>query len=343
MPGRCSTPCLPARLDERVLDRIVVETRGNPLALLELPRGLTPGAARGRLRLAWRRCRSRPGSRRASSGGSRGCRAMPGACCSWPRPTRRATRPSMWRAAELLGIPESAADGANRTACWCSAAGGVPSSAGALGGVPSRSNRTNGGEVHRALAEATDPELDPDRRAWHRAQAASARTRTSPQSSSVPQHAHRHVAGLRRSPRSSSARRRLTPEPARRAGACARGRRGEAQAGALDDALALVSSAEAGPLDDVQRAQVDSSAPASRWRQIGGATRRPCCSRRPSAWSRSTRGGARDLPRRADGGVVRRSTSEATSTCDEWRPRHVPRLNRSLRTQRIFSSTGWRS
>src|SRR5204863_1209870 len=33
---------LPARLDERVLDRIVVETRGNPLALLELPRGLTP-------------------------------------------------------------------------------------------------------------------------------------------------------------------------------------------------------------------------------------------------------------------------------------------------------------
>src|ERR1700686_3237091 len=33
---------LPAPLDERVLDRIVVETRGNPLALLELPRGLTP-------------------------------------------------------------------------------------------------------------------------------------------------------------------------------------------------------------------------------------------------------------------------------------------------------------
>jgi hypothetical protein len=33
---------LPARLDEQVLERIVVETHGNPLALLELPRGLTP-------------------------------------------------------------------------------------------------------------------------------------------------------------------------------------------------------------------------------------------------------------------------------------------------------------
>ena len=38
---------LPARLDERVLERIVVETRGNPLALLELPRGLTPGQLAG--------------------------------------------------------------------------------------------------------------------------------------------------------------------------------------------------------------------------------------------------------------------------------------------------------
>ncbi len=33
---------LPARVDEQVFDRIIVETRGNPLALLELPRGMTP-------------------------------------------------------------------------------------------------------------------------------------------------------------------------------------------------------------------------------------------------------------------------------------------------------------
>jgi predicted ATPase len=38
---------LPARLDERVLERIIAETRGNPLALLELPRGLTPAQLAG--------------------------------------------------------------------------------------------------------------------------------------------------------------------------------------------------------------------------------------------------------------------------------------------------------
>jgi AAA ATPase domain len=38
---------LPARLDEQVLERIIVETRGNPLALLELPRGLTPAQLAG--------------------------------------------------------------------------------------------------------------------------------------------------------------------------------------------------------------------------------------------------------------------------------------------------------
>src|SRR5258706_53225 len=38
---------LPGRLDEHVLDRILIETRGNPLALLELPSGLTPAQLAG--------------------------------------------------------------------------------------------------------------------------------------------------------------------------------------------------------------------------------------------------------------------------------------------------------
>ncbi|MDP9318972.1 MAG: ATP-binding protein, partial [Actinomycetota bacterium] len=38
---------LPVPLDEHVLDRILQETRGNPLALIELPRGLTPAQLAG--------------------------------------------------------------------------------------------------------------------------------------------------------------------------------------------------------------------------------------------------------------------------------------------------------
>ena len=40
------------RLDERVRDRIVAETHGNPLALLELPRGLSPAQLAGGFALA---------------------------------------------------------------------------------------------------------------------------------------------------------------------------------------------------------------------------------------------------------------------------------------------------
>ena len=61
---------VPGRLDERVRDRIVAETRGNPLALLELPRGLTRGGAGRRVRACPTRGRWRAGSSRASSGGS---------------------------------------------------------------------------------------------------------------------------------------------------------------------------------------------------------------------------------------------------------------------------------
>src|SRR3954471_3966668 len=38
---------IPGRLDERVSDRIIAEARGNPLALLELPRGLTSAELAG--------------------------------------------------------------------------------------------------------------------------------------------------------------------------------------------------------------------------------------------------------------------------------------------------------
>ena len=80
------------RLDEQVRDRILAEMAGNPLALLELPRGLEPDGAGGRVRAAGGAARCRPGSRRVSGGGWRRCRPIRGRCCWSRRPSRPATR-----------------------------------------------------------------------------------------------------------------------------------------------------------------------------------------------------------------------------------------------------------
>jgi hypothetical protein len=162
---------LPGPIDERVRDQIIAETRGNPLALLELPRGLTPAELAGGFGL--------PGAVPLESSLEENFRRRVGVL---PPPTRRllllgAADPSgdtalVWRAAARLGIgAEAAAPAAEaglaefgprlrfrhplvRSAAYRSAP------------APDRQ------EAHRALAEATDPQLDPDRRAWHRAQAA---------------------------------------------------------------------------------------------------------------------------------------------------------------------------
>src|SRR6202035_3034123 len=81
---------LAARLDESVLERIIAETGGNPLALLELPRGLTPAQLAGGFGL--------PAALPLSAGIEqsfmrrlRGCRATRGGFCSWRRPNQSAT------------------------------------------------------------------------------------------------------------------------------------------------------------------------------------------------------------------------------------------------------------
>src|SRR3954469_5526034 len=100
---------LPARLDERVLERIVTETHGNPLALLELPRGLTPAQLAGGFGLP----PAVPLSASIEESFTRRLARLPG-------DARRllliaAADPTgdpavVWRAAQQLGIPESIAD-----------------------------------------------------------------------------------------------------------------------------------------------------------------------------------------------------------------------------------------
>ncbi len=160
-------------VDGRIRDRIVAETRGNPLALLELPRGLTAAE----LAFGSGVPDAMPLTSRIEDGFGRRLEPL-------PADTRRlllaaAVEPVgdptlLWRAAERLGIGPSAAAPAE-------AAGlielGVrvrfrhPLVRSAAYRAASLQERR---EVHGALAEVTDPALDPDRRAWHRAQAAPA-------------------------------------------------------------------------------------------------------------------------------------------------------------------------
>ena len=248
---------LPARLDDQVLERIVAETRGNPLALAGAPARADAGAARGRVRPARRRCRCPPGSRRASGAGWRTSR----------RDARRllllaAADPTgdpalVWRAAQRLGIPESAARALESDGLLVCGAGVVFRHPLVRSAVYRAATADERSEVHRALAEATDPETTPIAAHGTGRRRRRCPTRTSPRSSSVRRRERRRGAASPRPPRSSSAPRSLTPDPPRRAGRALAAAQAKYEAGALDEALTLAANAEAGPLDDVQRAELD--------------------------------------------------------------------------------------
>jgi DNA-binding CsgD family transcriptional regulator len=158
-------------VDERVRDRIVAETRGNPLALMELPRGLTPAELAGGFGLP----DSLPLAGRIGRGFLRRLESLPAdsqrlVLAAAADPVGDATL--LWRALERLGIGEDAAAPAE-------AAGLIELGARVRFRHPivrSTAYRAASARdrqaVHRALAEATDPEVDPERRAWHRAHAA---------------------------------------------------------------------------------------------------------------------------------------------------------------------------
>ncbi|MDX6722023.1 MAG: hypothetical protein QOD73_427, partial [Solirubrobacteraceae bacterium] len=161
---------IPGRLDDRVADQLVAEAHGNPLALIELPHGLSPAQLAGGFGL--------PGALSLAGTIEQSfLRRLEAA----PESTQRlllvaAAEPLgdaalLWRAAERLGIAGTAREPAE-SAGLIAIDGRVrfrhPLVRSAVYRAASAEPRRL---AHRALAEATDAETDPDRRAWHLAEA----------------------------------------------------------------------------------------------------------------------------------------------------------------------------
>ena len=246
----------PYRLDEPVLDRIVAETNGNPLALLELPRGLSPAQLAGGFGLPV----SVPLAGRIEESFRRRLAGLPSPSRSLllvaaADPTGDAVL--VWRAAGLLGIADSAAEAAEVEGLVDFTAGVVfrhPLVRSAVYGAASARERR---QAHQALAEATDAAVDPDRRAWHRAQATSRPDEGVAADLELSAGRAQARGGFAAAAAFMERSTELTVDPARRAGRALVAAEAKRQAGAVDSALRLADVAERGPLDDFQRAQLE--------------------------------------------------------------------------------------
>jgi DNA-binding CsgD family transcriptional regulator len=247
---------IPGRLDDRVADQLVAEARGNPLALIELPRGLSPAQLAGGFGL--------PGALSLAGTIEQSFLQRLEAL---PENTQRlllvaAAEPLgdpalLWRAAERLGITDAAREPAE-SAGLIEIDGRVrfrhPLVRSAVYRGASAEQRRR---VHRALAEATDAETDPDRRAWHLAEATAGPDEDV--AAELERAAGRAEArgGLAAAAAFLQRAAALTPDPVRRAQRALAAAQTNYEAGALDDALALLATAETGGVDDLQRARVD--------------------------------------------------------------------------------------
>jgi DNA-binding CsgD family transcriptional regulator len=246
---------LPARLDESVLERIVAETGGSPLALLELPRGLSPAQLAGGFGLT----AALPVSAGIEESFKRRLERL-------PRDARRllllaAADPLgdsalLWRAAQELGVGESAAnvvEAAGLLRLNGAATFRHPLVRSAVYGSAEPSERR---EAHRALANATDAQLDPDRRAWHRAQAASIPDEDVAEdlerSAAQAQARGGYAAAAAFLERAVE----LSPEPSSRARRALAAAQAKFQAGGLDEADSLLATAESSTVDERVRGQV---------------------------------------------------------------------------------------
>jgi DNA-binding CsgD family transcriptional regulator len=250
------TSAVPGRLDERVRNRIIAETHGNPLALLDLPRSMSAAQLAGGFELL-------PATdlpRHLEDHYLRLAGELPEATqrlllLAAADPMGDATL--VWRAAYGLGLEGSSlapAEDAQLVEVGARLRFRHPLVRSALYRAASVSERR---AAHRALAEVTNPDTDPDQRAWHRAHAAvgvdeevAAELERSADRAQARGGAAAAAAFLAHATE-------LTPDPAQRGRRAMAAAQAKFNAAASDAALELLATAELAPLDELQRAQLE--------------------------------------------------------------------------------------
>lgn len=247
---------VPAPMDDAVRDRIVAEARGNPLALLEFARGAPAARLAGGFEL--------PDVLSVPHRVEGGFRRTVG---DLPRDTQllllvAAAEPTgdaalLWRAAAELGITDEAAAPAE--------AAGLLELDGRVrfrhplvrSAVYRAATPPDHRRVHDALATATDPRADPDRRAWHRGQAVLGSDEDAAAELERSAVRARARGGLAASAAFLQRAAEVTPGRAVRAGRALEAAQARHEAGAADAALELLGLAAAGPLDALQQARLE--------------------------------------------------------------------------------------
>jgi DNA-binding CsgD family transcriptional regulator len=243
-------------VDEPIRDRIIAETRGNPLALLELPQSLTATRLAGGF-----------GIPEAEGLTGRIEQSFVHRLEKLPEQTRQmlllaAADPVgdpllLWRAAECLGLGPAAVGAAEEDGLLTIAERVTFHHPLVRSAVYRSSPVEERRAAHRALAEAINREVDPDRRAWHLAAAAASPDEEV--ASELERSADRAQArgGMGAAAAFLQRSVALTVDPRRRAARAFIAAQASLQAGAFNAALGLAATAEAGSLDELEHAQVD--------------------------------------------------------------------------------------
>jgi len=244
-------------VDDRVLDRIVAESHGNPLALVELPRGFTPAELAGGFGLldpAALPSRIEESFRRQIAGLSPTARQVLLVAAAEPV----GDPVLVWRAVDRLGVGVAAAAPPEATAGFVEFDSGVrfrhPLLRSAVYRAATPAERRS---AHWALAQVTDPVADPDRRVWHRARAAAG-----PDEEIAAE--LEHSAGRARArggPAAAGAflerAAELTPDQVRRGQRLLAAAQAKHEGGLPYAGLRLLSMADASPLGELEHARAD--------------------------------------------------------------------------------------